>query len=247
MIAMTAATGQEIDAVSRCFRKRRLAVGGCTVWRGTRRDKEILVLQTGIGRDMAERSVGTFLTVFKPDALISLGFGGALNGTLAVGDLVLCASAAPGDGTGDALAMPGLADDYLMQRAIEAAQAQGSKWLAGSSVTVARLASEPSERRALAGKVRAEVCEMEDYWLARAAVAGGIPFLAVRVIYDELNATLPAFDRMVDRFGNVRLGRTAAYLVAHPRQLGRMWGSYRDCCRAKESLSLFIEKLLDIL
>jgi len=241
MIAMMAATGQEIEGISRCLKKRRLNADGCRAWRGEYKSKEVLTVQMGIGRNMAEGALAWVLASFTPEALISLGFGGALNERLRIGDLIICAKASSGDRSLESCQ----ADAHLTECALRAVKGNGRKWLAGNSVTVSRLHCDAGTRQKLAEKVRADVCEMEDYWLACAAGAKGIPFLSVRVIYDEIDASLPGFERMVDARGNVRPGGIAAHLFTHPRQLLKMWGSYRDCRRAQASLAAFTEKFLD--
>ena len=248
MIVMTAATAQEIDGISRCLRrKQRIPNDSCSAWLSTYKDKEVLTVQTGIGRSGVEPAIESILTSYPATAILSLGFGGALIPDLGVGDLVICAAVVPWDEAVNEPANRYYADEYLVKHTIEAMDGNGLKWLQGTGVTISRLASNAKEKHGLRDNVQADVCEMEDYWVAQAASARQIPFLAVRVIYDKNNAILPDYDRMIDRRGNVRLGRTMAYFLTHPRQLFKAWASYRNCSREKVSLSAFVEKLLDIL
>jgi adenosylhomocysteine nucleosidase len=243
---MTAATGREIDAISRCLGKQhRIADDGYTAWHSTCKNKEVLTVQTGIGRVMVERALNPILAAHQANTLISIGFGGALTAKLGVGDLVVCTSVVPHDGADGGPLAPYVADERLVKCA--AGAVANLKCLLGKGVTVARLASNAVEKRALRDKVGAEVCEMEDYWVARAASARKIPFLAVRVVYDELNTMLPDYESMVDRNGNVRLGATTSHILTHPGQLFNAWAAYRNYSRAKDSLSTFLERFLDVL
>jgi adenosylhomocysteine nucleosidase len=248
MIVLTAATSQEIDGIGRCLgSKLRVASDGCTAWRSTYKNKEVLLVQTGIGRSGIKRMMKSTLTSWPTTAILSLGFGGALSPDLAVGDLIICASVIPWYETTNTPADACYADEELLKTTIKAMNGNGQKWLQGKGATVPKLASNTKEKQILRDKVQAEVCEMEDYWVAHAAEARGIPFLAVRVVYDDLNDEIPDFERMVDTRGNVDISKTTAYLLTHPKQLFHARASYRNCCRAKESLSAFVEKFLDIL
>ena len=248
MIVITAATSQEIDGISRCLgSKQRVINVGCIAWRNTYKDKDILIVQTGIGRSGIERMTDSILNSYPATAILSLGFGGALSPELAVGDLVICTSVAPWDETTGVIANTIYADKYLVKSTIKAMDGSRWKWFQGKGATVPSLASSAKEKYELRNKVQAEICEMEDYWIALAADAGGVPFLAVRVVYDELNDNLPDFESMVDTRGNVRTGRMTAYLLTHPKEIFGAWTSYKNFCRAKESLSAFVERFLDVL
>jgi len=248
MIVLTAATSQEIEGIGRCLgSKQRVVNDGCTAWRSTYKDKEVLLIQTGIGRSGIERMTKSILTSCPATAILSLGFGGALSPDLAVGDLIICASVIPWNDTTNTPADAYYPDEELLKVTIKAMNGNERKWLKGKGATVPKLASNKTEKQMLRDKVQAEVCEMEDYWVANAAEARGIPFLAVRVVYDELSDELPDFERMVDTRGNVSISRTTAYLLSHPKQLISAWASYKNSCRAKESLSVFVERFLDLL
>lgn len=248
MIVLTAATKQEIGGISRCLnKKQRIPDARCEAWLNTYKDKEVLTIQTGIGRNGADSIIASILTSYQPSAILSLGFGGALIPDLKIGDLVICASVVSEDEIYGTSANPYCADEYLVHCTVKAVDRNGLKWLRGTGITISKLASDAKKKHRLRDRIQAEVCEMEDYWIARVASDCGIPFLAVRVIYDEIGTVLPEYDRMVDRQGNMKLDRTMAYVLTHPGQLLSMWAAYRNCCRAKESLSVFIENFLDTL
>lgn len=251
MIVITAATKQEIDRISRCLDSRqRIANDGYVAWQGTCKNKEILAVQTGIGKGMVEGVLGPLLTCYKATALLSLGFGGALTGELSTGNLVICSTVIPLNETDGCLSTevnPCYANEHLVTHAIEAAGGSGLKWTHGKSVTVSRLVSNMMEKQELGERTRAQVCEMEDYWISRIAASRQIPFLAVRIIYDEISTRLPDFKRMIDIHGNDKPWWATAYILRHPRQFVNVLSSYRNCSRAKDGLSVFVVKLLDVL
>lgn len=249
MIVLTAATKQEIDGICQgIVKKPEITSDGHSLWQGVYKDRQVLIVQTGIGRSSAERAISSILASYPVTALISFGFGGALTRELAVGDVVLCTTIRCLNGGGDDwLVEPYHTNTYLFQRAIKALVQSGLNWLPGKGVTVSKPASHAEEKRSLGDRLRAEVCEMEDYWIARMAGARQIPFLAVRVIYDELTTTLLDFEKIVDSAGNLSLNRAVPYLLTHPVHLLQMPTLYRRSNRAQESLSTFVNKFLDIL
>ena len=188
MIILTAATSQEIDGIGRCLgSKQRVVNDDCTAWRGTYKNKEVLLVQTGIGRSGIDRMTKSILTSYPATAILSLGFGGALSPDLAVGDLIICASVIPWNDTTNTPADAYYADEELLKSTIEAMNGNGRKWIKGKSATVPSLASNAKEKHGLREKLQAEVCEMEDYWVALAAGARGVPFLAVRGLFVTAN------------------------------------------------------------
>jgi hypothetical protein len=114
----------------------------------------------------------------------------------------------------------------------------GLRWVLGKGVTV----PEVSNKHRLTALIKADVCEMEDYWIGNMAGARGIPFLAVRVIYDEWGEALPDYKNLVDPRGNVRAFRAMTHFMAHPAWLIKSGIKYH---RAKKSLSDFVTGFLE--
>jgi adenosylhomocysteine nucleosidase len=244
MIVMTAATGQEADVICRCLdNKRPLAFPGkqYRAWRGTRGARDVLVVRTGMGKQRVEDALDAVLASHAVEAVVSVGFGGGLSPDLRSGDLVVCAttiSVDSGTQTGRYHA-----DERLVRRAGAALGADGRRWSVGNGITVLQAARDAAAKQALRETCRAEVCEMEDYWAARLAGARGIPFLAVRAVYDELDAALPDYENMIDGDGNIRPFRAAANFTSHPVRLVTSLLGYR---RAEKALAGFIAGFLDM-
>lgn len=127
----------------------------------------------------------------RPQLVISGGFAGALDPALAPGDLVLASSVR--DETGEALPV---ADPVL--RAARQALAAGApdRVVEGEILCTTRIAASAGDKRALARPGRIAV-DLESWPAAHAAARAGIPWLAIRVVIDALDADLPAFTREV--------------------------------------------------
>jgi adenosylhomocysteine nucleosidase len=62
-----------------------------------RRDDEVRLASNGAGAHRAAAAIDEALTSFRPDAIISMGFCGALDPSLAIGDIVVATTIFAGD------------------------------------------------------------------------------------------------------------------------------------------------------
>jgi adenosylhomocysteine nucleosidase len=241
MIVVTAAMKPEMDAIRSCLGRMTPLGGGCPAWRSNRGRCDIMAVWTGIGQERVEANLGGLLARHPAEAVVSVGFGGALVPELRSGDIVICAATISLNGTGHCYH----ADEKLLRRAAGAMRNPGRGWRIGSGLTVPHAAPDAAAKRGLREHAAAEVCEMEDYWIARLAGARGIPFLAVRVVLDSLDAALPDYENIVGADGKLRPLRATAYFLSHPGRLGKVRGSLTDYRRAKASLADFTARFLD--
>jgi hypothetical protein len=125
----------------------------------------------------------------KPRLIVSCGLSGALDPSLATGDIVLATSVS--DEAGESIAV---APSVL--RAARRALAGAGKVVEGEILCATQVAATAAEKRALARPGRLAI-DLESGPAARAAQRAQIPWLAVRVVFDPLDAELPAFTRTV--------------------------------------------------
>lgn len=178
MIAVTAAHESELFAL-------RLRLSGA------QRFRDVRLVRTGMGRAQAERSVRRLLECGMPlDGLLSIGFCGGLSRCLGRAAVVL---ADPIVATGKAELRP---EPSWMARAAGAL----SRWSPhrGRLWTSARIVAAPNQKRELGQREGAIAVDMESYWVARLAAAHYMPFLALRIVLDEVDEWLP--------FGEARSG-----------------------------------------
>lgn len=128
----------------------------------------------GIGQRHAAAAALLVADTFKPDALISVGFCGALTDDLETADLILGGTTNHG------------ATASLLDLAIAAAP----KARRGKVVTVKQVVVDREEKRKLAKESGAIVVDMEADAVAVAAKARGIGFLAVKCVIDTPAAPL---------------------------------------------------------
>ena len=216
MIAIFAAMPYEVEACLGALAPvRDASVGGFAMKRGDAG----LVCHTGMGR-VAERAVRSVLEHVSPRVILSVGTSGGLNADLQVGDVVLCErvdqASQPPVGSPAATVF---ADAELIAMAQEAAREAVLSVRIGGSVTVDEIAWGPEEKRRLRDWDGHDVVEMESYWVGTAAVALGIPFLAVRVVTDGVDATIPDIPGLMNDDGTMNQQNLLAYTADHPEAI----------------------------
>ena len=182
--------------------------------RAVRGRPDIDIRITGIGPAAAAKAVAGALGGPPPALVVMAGFGGALRGGLAVGDVVTPA---------------------------EVVDEHGGRWACagggeGRLLTAADIAATPAAKRELGERHAADVVDMESAAVAEACRAAGVPFRAVRVISDTVDVGLsPA---LADLFasGHFSPGRAVLVLVRHPSLVAEFRRLARDTRRAADRL-----------
>lgn len=139
----------------------------------------------GIGKDAGERTAG-LLNGAPCRVLLSLGFAGALDPHLQPSDLVVANMCLHGSSAA-------LSAGALASRAVVLLRQAGVSTVEGGVLTVDEPLLTPQAKRRAHGGSGALVVDMEGRWIAAAAAARGVPFIAVRAVLDEAEFELPGF------------------------------------------------------
>ena len=179
----------------------------------------------GMGAAAAARA-GARVAAGRPRALLAVGFCGALDPALRVGDLV-AADRVVDEASGDVFA----ADPDLL------AAAPGAR---GALVSARHIARTPLDRARLPGVA----VDLESAGLARAARDAGVPFLALRAVTDTTRHRMPDVEWMAGGSGALRPGRVAAHLITHPLEVPQLLRLGPAAARAGRALAGGLERLL---
>jgi adenosylhomocysteine nucleosidase len=128
----------------------------------------------GIGVEAARRAAEALITRYQPEMIISLGFAGALDATMKVGDIFI----------------PHRVTDALDGSTLEMEGGEGTLLTFGSIVSA-------EQKVKLAAAYGAQAVDMEAAAVARAARLHGIRFEAVKAISDDNNFEMPELDNFV--------------------------------------------------
>ncbi len=200
--------------------------------------RPVLLACSGMGRRRAEEAIEAVLAHRAVLAVVSFGFSGGLQGHLAAGDLVLASELMGSTGpAGEIEPTIYRADRELLGAATEALQTARLPALCGPTVTVPGIVATPAGKESLGRWTGAVAVDMESYWLARAASARGLPFLALRAVSDTMDEPLPPLNQLLDDDGDLSAGRLAAHLVREPGSLADLLRMARNVGRARRALA----------
>lgn len=214
-VAIVAALEREVAPLVRGWRSYRLPAAD-----GLHRllffeSESAVVVCGGMGREAATEATRTVIERYRPQAIVSAGFAGAMVAGLRVATIfgptkVIVASTGTAFETGVA----------------------GS----GILVTAAAVAG-PEEKRRLAERFSAQAVDMEAAAVARAAQAEGVGFRALKAISDELDSFVPPTEGFLSASGEFKTLRFAAYIALRPRLWGPARSFGRNCSLAAEALA----------
>lgn len=171
-------------------------IAGFKFFTGLIKGKEIVLLESGIGKVQAAVATALLISNFEPDFVINTGCAGGFSQDLSVGDVVISDKAAQHDVDVTALGykpgqIPGqelyfTADEFLIEKAEKAVSDIGDlKYKKGLVLTGDIFVSND----AVASKLKeifpeAEAVEMEGGSIAQTCFLMGVPFVIIRSLSD---------------------------------------------------------------
>jgi len=211
---MVAAEAREFEGLLKRVRNVR-----ALAWPGAAFSREIvtknrrwLLIANGPGPRLVDHALQT-----KPDAdrVVSIGFCGALDPALRIGDIVISG---------------------------EVPEELGASFVQGDVLSLDRVAITAAEKGKLRASTQAAVVEMESAAVARKAREWEIPFGCVRAVSDVAQENLPLdFNRYRDADGRFSRARIALAAVGHPfTVLPGLIRLDRNCRLAAERLGEFL-------
>jgi adenosylhomocysteine nucleosidase len=209
---------------------------GFAVRLGQLHGRQLVLVRSGAGRAAAAKATAALLNGHQPALVISAGFAGGLDPALARGDILLAEELV--DTAGNVLPV-----ELPLERGWFSSQ-QGLHL--GRLLTADRIVRLPEEKRALGRKHQALAIDMETFAVAQACRDRQTRFLAVRVVTDAVDETLPAdLEHLLQqKSAAARWGAALGSILDRP-------GSVKDLYRLKESallagdcLAKFLERLI---
>jgi adenosylhomocysteine nucleosidase len=175
----------------------------------------------GIGAEAARRATEAVIALYEPELVASVGFAGALDPALKVGEIF----------------SPSSVIDARDGSSVETATGRGVL------VSAANVAGVEGKAK-LAESYGAQVVDMEAAAVARGAQARGVRFMAVKAISDESTFVMPSLDRFVDRDGQFRGMAFAASVAVQPWLWSKVFGLARNSAKASRALCTELERYI---
>ncbi len=195
MLLIAAALEEELKiALSLCRNSKKIH-GHCTgFWQAALGEKKISFLKTGVGPRRSAESLEMILNVINPSKVLVIGYAGALDPGLKLGDLVhvrraLACSLDEKRKVLEHIELDGTFELMNCESLIMAAKTAGLRVHAGDTLTSAYVIGDPAHKNLLHNKFQASIVDMETAALARVAQSSAIPLGCLRAVSDEFHDT----------------------------------------------------------
>lgn len=250
-LAVFAAFPQEIRHIAGQFRKIGKNISPrVAVCRSRRGGHEIFVLQTGMGSRNISRDFDFAMEEYRPELIISAGFGGALYEGSSAGDLVRASEIFLISESGrQELPSIRLKNSPGHGYAAELASKLSERLPVNEGIffTLQSLTEKSVLRQSISG-VPFPVCEMESYFFARKCVEKDVPLLAVRAITDRADEEIPReFSGVIGKAGMYSPARAIATLIRNPKLVAQSLKLGRNSYIASRKLGLLVRELTEII
>lgn len=215
-IAIIAAMEREVRPLIRSWKVRAIEHGGrrYRLFENVFPNGNVALICGGIGADAARRAAEAVIREVSPARVLSVGFAGALDSALKVGDI------------------------FEPRTVINAADGSRTEIESGEGILVssATVASNDQKNR-LAKSYNASAVDMEAAAVAQGAEARGVEFGALKAISDAADFVMPAkMDRFVATDGTFRSAGFARHVALRPWLWGTTIALLRNSTRASRAL-----------
>lgn len=179
--------------------------------------RSLVLVRCGAGRQAAADATEALILGHRPRCVISAGFAGGLQASVARHDLVVADDLVDADG--QHLAIEPAVDRSCLP--------EGTPFCVGRLLTVDRVVHQPREKKELGQKHQVLAVDMESFDVARVCRERRLPMLAVRVITDAVDEELPRhMERLArQKTSAARWGAAIGTLLNRPSSIKDLWAS----------------------
>ncbi|MFZ5452321.1 MAG: hypothetical protein ACOZF2_10715 [Thermodesulfobacteriota bacterium] len=246
--ALLAALPLEVRPFLRQARARGLLGRDFPAWEFNLGEGRGVLALTGMGKEAAGRAASEVMVRWRPEILVSLGFGGALLPGLVPGHVVLGESFRhfePTTGRLEEVEAP--APPRPLAELLRQLEAAGLPVALGTLITTGSIIHKGRQGGPLR-QLPHPVLDLETSALARAAKAAGVPFLALRVITDLAGEEIPGFLREGWEPGyGPGPSKALSWLARDPRRLWPLLHLWQRSRLGAERLAEALQVLLPLI
>lgn len=175
----------------------------------------------GIGPEGARRATEAVISLYKPAVVESVGFAGALDKTLSVGQVL------------------------EIRQVVDARDGSRTDTGVGTAILVSFPSiAGPDQKAKLAAAFQAQFVDMEAASVAKGAEAHGLRFTAVKVVSDEAGFPMPPMEKFMAKDGEFQAGKFALHAAVRPWMWGTVLRLARNSSLASRRLSAYLEQNL---
>ena len=233
-VGIVAALSMEVGyLLDRLEDVRRYSGPSRTVVEGECAGKVVALIVTGMGAEAARRGVRTLIDGHRPSWVLSPGFAGALDPSLARNDVVLAGEVRTESGDRWTIDVGAPADG------------PARRIRTGRLLTVDRIVRTAAEKAQLRERTGADVVDMETAGVAAECADRSIRLVSIRVVSDEAGVDLPPeILSMIGPTGSFRLGAAMGALWRRPASIKELWGLREKAIEAADRLADVVEAII---
>ena len=204
---------------------------------GTLAGKQVVIANTGVGQKTAAKSAADVIAFHGPRWVISAGFAGGLHDDVRPGHLLLVDKVVRQDGESCSIGLQ--CDPQWL------ASARGVH--AGKLLTVDEIIRTEADKRQLGEQHSAIACDMETYAVTEACRQLQTPLIAVRIITDAVDDTLPPeIDRLMRQKTMAgKLGAAAGAIFSRPTAAKDLWDLRGMALKSSDRLAKFLVGMIE--
>lgn len=214
-------------------------------------DKDLLLVQTGIGIKNSELAVKTLIDNYETDLIISTGIAGGLQNVLKVGDMVCSNNVLFTQNieytteniykTCQKISCDKKYFDYIKDVCNE----NDLNLHFGDTLTVENVVKSSEEKVMLGKHAKSLAVEMETFKIAEVALQKSIDFISIRSISDEVD-----FDLNVDKIseikddGTIDITKTSFKIIKNLNQVPNIMQLRKQVILASSNIADFLQNFL---
>jgi nucleoside phosphorylase len=239
-IAIFGALKEEIAGIKQAMNiSDHVRLGKTSAWPGKWGDQNIVLVRSGVGRQRAEDATLQVIDRFKPGALISIGYAGAVQPELNVGDLVIADTIIEEKENGEYFP-----DSDWLNRAKDIPCPDGVKAVVGGLLTVDNVIHDSLSKQELGKKYSVQAVEMETSAISKVAEEKDVPLLSLRVISDRLDQELLDSSSFLGSDGEISTLKAGWYVLTHPGSIKSALSLRTQTQIATQVITRFVSDLL---
>ena len=197
-------------------------------WQG----KPVVLVRSGMGCNSARLALAEIAGKYDLESVISIGYAGALDPTLQVGERVVA----------DKVVHYDTQKSYSLNETLISTMPEARR---GTLLTVDEVVATPPEKKALREKYSAVAVDMETSALAEEAEARHLPFASVRAITDTADQELIDCSHLVAEDGDVSKLKAGWHILTHPGDLKGMIDLGQHAKLATANLTVFLKQYFE--
>ena len=198
MLLVVAALEEELKTgMALCRGLRKAPHRSLSLWQARRNDKTIGFLKAGVGPRRSAANLDKTLKIIEASHILVIGYAGALDPDLKLGDLVaakraLAFSLDKSNPTWENARLDGAFELVHWESLARSIKSLGLSGTTGDVLTSSYVLGDPVHKSLLYKKFHASIVDMETAALARVAASKNVPLSCIRAISDEARDTFLA-------------------------------------------------------